>query len=465
MARLGRGIAARPLTRRAIPVDMQWTFDRDTEQWNAFALTLETSTTQVHGGLRSLKGTAVATTTGGPVSPLVFIEPELTYAVDMWGYKANGTTTFQTRLTYYKANQVTKATGGTNEISSAVWGTLNTWEQSPALSLAAPSDAVYAKVTIITVVTNGDVMYFDDGALVASAPPITATQTDPVGITDAVSTELTLGVILTDVVGLVDSGSSYLGQPEPVGLTDSVSVEKSQERIITDLVGITDAVVVLLVFNLTLTDLVGLSDSATAVQTAARGPPDEPLGITDSLASTVSLFLTVGDPLGLTDSISASVSQNVVLTDPIGLLDAASRVSASDRTQTDVVGILDSASPVTTLVRTQTDGVGLVDSIAATRTIDVTVTDSVGAADSVTRVATLERSQTDNIGLLDTVADADVADRPFLELLGITDSVAVVVSLNLTLTDLAGLLDSTTIASTTNAVIRSVRLVASGVLV
>jgi hypothetical protein len=313
----------------------------------------------------------------------------------------------------------------------------------------------------------------------------TAAGTDPAGLTDSVSANLSTTFASRTVTD--DAGISDMGAPQALdvaetstdstGLTDNVGVLAGGAaiRTVDDSTGLTDART--FAQTATLTDPVGLTDPRALAQTATLS---DGAGITDStsvstagagtatvndLAVTSDSLAfaqtgTVPDSAGLTDSTSAALERT--LTDGAGLTDA--RVLDLASALTDGTGLSDGLAFERTV--TATDGTGLTDNTsvqtagAGTRQIDdpagladslalagtATVADGAGLADQVVAAGTFPRTQTDSAGITDAVIFDSVKAATPTDGTGLTDTIAGVSTFGRAQNDNAGLTDTITLA-------------------
>lgn len=157
---------------------------------------------------------------------------------------------------------------------------------------------------------TGDYVEFDNFNTAGNAN-YTATPTDGVGITDALVTTQTNARELTDPVGITDSVSTVIslsaGMPiESVGITDNLSTLYS--------IG----------YQAGPSDPIGITDTSSATQANARTASDN-VGITDNLAPTQTNTREATDPIGITDSL-ALTRVPAAPTDPVGITDSVETV-------------------------------------------------------------------------------------------------------------------------------------------
>jgi hypothetical protein len=320
----------------------------------------------------------------------------------------------------------------------------------------------------------------------ASGFDYTATQTDPVGLVDSVSTQLSrtaatdavglsdskalaLGHVTTDAVGLVDTASrvsaNVRSATDGLGITDTASQVVAATRASTEALGLTDIEFEQLNRPLAPSDLEVLSDQATAAASYVRSFTDA-LGVTD--APHVTRAFTVTDDIGLVDGFAAIQAGNVVFTEALGLRDAGPGVIYNDPgviyddpfvtydgtrllhrdldkgALTNPAGLTDAMSAVRQLTGQQSDVLGLSDAMTAVFAGLTDIADDVGITDdiSVTTTGTIAVEITDNVGLVDVAGALILVDEvgledslsyeltstfPFLEDdLGLTDSLELV---------------------------------------
>jgi Tol biopolymer transport system component len=91
----------------------------------------------------------------------------------------------------------------------------------------------------------------------------------------------------------------------------------------------------------------------------------DPVGITDTATTALSIVREVTDAIGVLDSaVGLAFSAYLeTVTDPVGITDAATRTHAAVRTVTDPIGIVDTATAAKAAARTATDPVGITDTV------------------------------------------------------------------------------------------------------
>lgn len=134
------------------------------------------------------------------------------------------------------------------------------------------------------------------------------TPADTVGLTDAVTVVRTVRQTYADNVGVTDNAnppdeeSTKAVGPDAVGITDAVSTQLTHTATGADTVGLTDAVTIVRQVFQTKADNVGITDTPTTGRTVIRTAADN-VGITDTPSTHQDIKRTPADTVGVTDAI------------------------------------------------------------------------------------------------------------------------------------------------------------------
>jgi hypothetical protein len=328
-------------------------------------------------------------------------------------------------------------------------------------STAAPVSTHTASTT-----ETGGSMFVRVSAVGVAQTVLTATPSDPVGITDVAARDMSAVRTQPDAVGITDSVVATLGLfvtiNDGVGITDSSSAGQVRLVNINDSVGITDTSVdQTLDSTVTQPDPVGITDAVSNVMSAVRTQPDA-VGITDAATPAMAAVRSQADAVGVTDSVTALISTDRLATDAVGITDAVTVLAVSERSQSDAVGVTDALSATIGTVRaqddpvgisdaaavvfagdrTQPDAVGITDSVTVSLGGAVTIGDAVGLTDTLTIVADSGRTSSDPVGISDSVTATLGASAAPADPVGITDVVSLTRSTGQTIPDPVGISDS-----------------------
>lgn len=292
--------------------------------------------------------------------------------------------------------------------------------------------------------------------------------TEPVGITDAVTTVANYVVNLAEQVSIIDTDAEQVldalyDTSDPVGLTDTVAVTVQGVQSPAETVGITDAVGLVLAGQRSPADPVGITDSVTVLLTGQITPAD-PVGITDTADRTVDAPRSTADPLALADQVALELGRSqgdpVGISDQVGLVSSAQRqatdqegitddltVSLSGSAQvtpSDPVGITDAASRAVDATRTAVDPLALTDAILTATGFPRAPSDLVGLSDSPSTEVAASRSQPDPVGIVDnlSVDFAGVSSRSVADPEVVTDAVVSILAMARAQDDPEGITDS-----------------------
>ena len=324
---------------------------------------------------------------------------------------------------------------------------------------------------------------------------------DPIGIIDSVV--VTRSTAITDVIGITDNRSIASGKTiiDPTGITDAQLL--AQVKSIIDPVGITDTQTSLQTLIIAFAGQwpnayspwitrqsyqVGFNTPFQLQGSSSTGPSPtdyvktvtDSVGITDSVASVMTVARTQADAIGITDNVKLNAGHTI--TDSVGIVDNVT--IKLGRVQADVIGITDTEA--ITQTRVISDSLGITDTQSTIQVLMVglagqwpnsyspwitrqgyqagfstpfqlqgsrvvtgpvdyvkMITDSVGITDAPITVATVSRVQSDNLGITDVAKLTHGLTQ--VDAVGVTDNkVSLITSLK---TDLIGITDTRTITA------------------
>lgn len=194
--------------------------------------------------------------------------------------------------------------------------------------------------------------------LAATGTTTAKTQGDPVGLTDTVSAQLTVG------------GNGYTSTPaDPVGVTDAATATLARQ------------------LSVNVSDGVGVFDTDTQQAVDYGEGPGDTVGLSDAVTASLDRVVTVADLLGLIDTATAAAATPTgqSLADPVTTTDTANVQLGTARAPSDAVGLRDSAvatlDRAAQLVATISDTIGATDATYTAgnaRNVNITVLAPVG---------------------------------------------------------------------------------------
>jgi len=230
----------------------------------------------------------------------------------------------------------------------------------------------------------------------SSGNTYTATPTDSVGATDAVSVSGSRSLTFTDPVGITDLGANqtidYGTTPsDAVGLTDSALLAVGGVRGSADPAAVTDTATTIIVAARTATDTATVTDSAAVtVFSGYTTNPADGATISDTVITVTDTQRSATDTLGLTDStnILATTAGSVSYNDPVNITDGTTTALSGARTAGDSINVTDTATAVLTIAGgvVAGDQAGVTDAISIVMSRVVTVADFLALTDTSTAV-------------------------------------------------------------------------------
>lgn len=170
-------------------------------------------------------------------------------------------------------------------------------------------------------------------------------------------------------------------------------------------------------YNVNIDDTVTISDTGSPQETAFTVVmDDDPVGIADSLDTSMLIVRTIADGVGIVDSVVDSISTN--LNDNVGLTDLLN-LSVNNTSAQDSAGIVDDLSFIWSLQRGLDDQVALTDTLSVEKIVNINLSDSIGATDS--NIPTLGG----NFAIVDPVGISDVLDIQRTILLTIAENISI----------------------------------------
>ncbi len=276
--------------------------------------------------------------------------------------------------------------------------------------------------------------------------------TDPVGIADSISTQLTITAEPTEAVGISDATTRVVDAAreatEAAGLADSTTRALIAARAVTEAVGASDETLAAKTITVVVTDPVGVADSTvddlTAGATDYTEEEDEAVGVTDDTAAAKAAARIVDEPAGVADSTTRVVDAARIVDEPAGVTDGIAAAKAITVTVNEPAGIADDTATKLTIAEIVDEPAGVADSTS--RVVDAAraVTDPAGVADTVGRVHDAKRTPTEAAGVTDDVARVVDAARATTDPVGITDAIATKLTIAAEPTDPVGVADDTT---------------------
>lgn len=270
--------------------------------------------------------------------------------------------------------------------------------------------------------------------------PHSATQTDPVGVTDPRTQTLVASRTriepegITDVrvqtvlsartpiesTGVADAIRVILvkRRDEPVGVTDSRLPTLVAQRSRTESTGVLDLRTQVAASQRTRTEPVGLLDPRTQVSAFSRNP-SSPVGLIDPLSRTSGRQFVITDPIGVTDLRIVTALLQRTRTEPVGITDLRTVVQAYIRILSSPVGVTELLNKINQYQRSLIEPVGVLDIVA--RNLSRTTFHPIGVTDPRTSTSLLRRDQTDGLTLNDVRTVTALLVRSRTEALGILD--------------------------------------------
>lgn len=235
---------------------------------------------------------------------------------------------------------------------------------------------------------------------------LTASAGDSEGLTDGLSTAMSMSFSKGDSEGLTDSPSfastHSVSRTDSEGLTDSLSIAQTESNSLGDSQGLTDVLTVSITQGTQPSDSEGITDSTTTKQTFSVTASDT-AGLTDSQSFSQNTPSSFSESIGLTDTASVGILVTQSKSDPLGLTDSVSVVLSPTETKTDSLGMTDSLATVETIRPSVSDSEGLTDSLTTVETYRITFTDSLGLTDNMSLNTPNGEFKSDIIGLSDSL--------------------------------------------------------------